>query len=140
MTAAIEQSYEPERELRAVPAPLADVPERDAPAAQREVHAEQTARADGAVRVRLGDDETGIDVWVPPRGRWRNSGLSALHAGDFQRWADSTLTEEDAVAWESYDPTLEEIEDFFGRLRTATGDEPGKRGRSPRGSRPTLRR
>lgn len=135
MTAAIEpRPFEPERELHAVPPP------EDAPAAQAEAHAEQVARPDGAVKVRLGDDDTGIDVWVPDRRLWRNSGLSALHAGDFQRWADSTLTEEDAVAWETFDPTLEEIEDFFGQLRAATGDEPGKRGRSQRGSRNTLRR
>lgn len=143
MTAAIsEQPYKPEpehgRDLRAVPPPA---PEPDAPAAAREVHAEQTARpADGAVQVRLGDDDTGIDVWVPPRGMWRNSGQSALHVGDFQRWADATLTAEDAEAWEDYDPTLDEINEFFERLAAATGDEPGKRGRSPRGSRNTRRR
>ena len=140
MTAAISQDHEPDRELRAVPPPPADGPDPDAPAAQREVHAEQTARTDGAVKVRLGDDETGIDVWVPDRRRWRNSGLSALHAGDFQRWADSTLTAEDAEVWEEYDPELEEIEEFFARLNAATGDEPGKRGRSLRGSRSMRRR
>lgn len=109
--------------------------------AQAEVQAEQSPRADGAVRVRLGGEEDGIDLWVPPRGMWRSSGLSALNRGDFQAWADVTLTEEDAEAWEAYDPTLDETEEFFGeRLRAAMGDDLGKQGRSRRGLRPMRRR
>src|SRR5690606_8326124 len=125
VTAAIHQphDYDSERDLRAVPPPDG-VPEEGAPAAQREVHAEQAARTDGAVKVHLGGSD-GIAVWVPPRNMWRNSALTALHQGNFQLWADATLTEEDAVAWEDYDPTLQEIEEFFVRLNTATGDEPG---------------
>lgn len=110
------------------------------PAAQAETEAEQNTRPDGAVPVRLGAAD-GVDVWVPDRRQWRNSALSALHAGDFQRWADSCLTEQDAEAWEDYDPTLEEIEEFFGaRLPAAMGEDPGKQGRSRRGSSGTRRR
>lgn len=108
--------------------------------AQAEAAAEQTPHPDGAVRVRLGDDTDGVDIWVPDRRRWRNSALRALNSGDFQSWADRTLLEEDAEAWEDYDPTLEEIEEFFERWTKLSGDEPGKRGRSKLGSRRTSRR
>lgn len=118
--------------------PLPAVPDAPVTAAQAEAQAE--ADPTGSVRVWLGDETDGIEILVPDRRQWRNSSLTALNVGDFQRWADATLTEEDAVAWEQYDPTLEQIDDFFARLRDVTGDDPGKRSRSRFGSRGMRRR
>lgn len=108
------------------------------PAAQVEAEAEQNARDDGAVQVALGDD--GPLLWVPDQRQWRSSALSALNTGNFQAWADRTLAEEDAEAWEDHDPTVDEVEAFFEAHAKLSGADVGKRRRSARGARPMRRR
>lgn len=91
---------------------------------------------DGPVIVPLLDRE----VEVLPAGKWRSSGLAALHAGNFHVWARTCLTPEGWEIWQDVDPELDEIQVFFRAHRELTGEDTGKSRASRRSSRSTSRR
>lgn len=82
----------------------------------------------------------GEEVYVPPVKKWRSSALSALRAGDMHGWAESTLDDDGWAVWLRVDPSLEEIEDFFGSINAGLGTNPGNSRASRRSSRPMGRR
>jgi hypothetical protein len=90
------------------PAPAQDEPP-DTP-----VEAEATGRG---VPVPL----CGKDIHVPPTVEWRSSALKALHTGDYETWAERTLSEQDYNTWMDVDPTLGEVQRFFADAAPAMG-------------------
>lgn len=85
-------------------------------------------------------DLAGRTVYVPPVRKWRASGLSALRDGDFNKWAESTLNDDDYDIWMDVDPTLDEIETFFASVNPGLGTSPGNSRRSRNSSRGTRKR
>lgn len=58
---------------------------------------------------------------VPPTNKWRSSAMRALRNGDTETWAERTLSEEDYATWCEVDPTMEEVDTFFGNARDGLG-------------------
>lgn len=82
----------------------------------------------------------GKTVYVPPVKKWRASALSALREGDFNKWAENTLPDDDFDIWDEIDPTLEQIEDFFESIGPSLGTSPGNSRRSRSSSKSTRKR
>lgn len=75
----------------------------------------------------------GNTVLVPPLQQWKSSAMRALNAGDFETWAERTLDDDGWEVWQDCDPSLDEIDAFFGTFDLGVG-----RGNS-RGSRRSSR-
>ena len=83
---------------------------------------------------------TGQTIYVRPVKQWRASALSALRDGDFNKWAEGTLDDDDLDIWMDTDPTLEDIENFFATINGGLGTTPGNSRRSRTSSRNTRKR
>lgn len=68
----------------------------------------------------------GNPLHLPPVNKWRSSALKALNTGDFETWAQKTLSPEDYKVWTDLDPTMEEVEAFFKDAQNFLGTDPGK--------------
>lgn len=69
----------------------------------------------------------GVPCRVQPMRDWRSSGVHALRTGDFERWAETCLVEDDyANVWAAIDPTLDMIETFLETWKEVTGNNTGK--------------
>lgn len=82
----------------------------------------------------------GKTVYVKPVKQWRASAISALRDGDFDKWAEATLDDDDIDIWMDTDPTLGEVEDFFESINPGLGTSPGNSRRSRTSSRTTRKR
>lgn len=90
------------------------------------------------VTVSLGPDE--VPVTVLPQRLWRSSAMRALNRGDFEAWAEKSLTEAGYDVWLDVDPTVEEIEAFFEEFAKTAGISPGGSRASRRSSNAMRRR
>jgi hypothetical protein len=92
-------------------------------ALQSEILADATS---GPVLVELTPE---VSVRVLPARMWRLSGYSAIKEGDFLTWAAKCLASmEDYEAFIDADPTFEQINRFFERFGSATGEVTGQVG------------
>lgn len=82
----------------------------------------------------------GETIYVPPVKQWRASALHALREGDFDTWAKTTLLDDDWDLWDTTDPTIGQIEDFFATINPSLGTTQGNSRGSRRSSRSTRRR
>lgn len=112
---------------------LASAPEAD-------LDDEPTAQENEVTGDRVKGTLAGRTVYVPPVKRWRSSALSALRAGDFDKWAEVTLDDESYETWVDVDPTLAEIEDFYASVNPGLGTSPGNSRQRTSSSRRTRRR
>ena len=71
-------------------------------------------------------------VRIKETKRWPASAVRAVREGDFDTWAEKCLVDGDYKIWQSVDPVLEEVEEFFDAVNEATGS-------SPKGSRTSRR-
>jgi hypothetical protein len=75
---------------------------------------------------KLGEFELcGNLISIPPVNKWRSSALKALNNGDFETWAQRTLSPEDFKVWTDIDPTLEEVDLLFQAAQAFLGTNPG---------------
>jgi hypothetical protein len=72
--------------------------------------------------------------------KWRPSYVRALRAGDFDTWSEGVIHPDDVDAWNSADPTFEEIGEFAARALSASGEAPGKSSVRSASSRSTRRK
>jgi hypothetical protein len=113
-----------------------DGPEVAGLAVAREAQAEEF---DGAVVVPLDTDDGVIEVTVPPAEEWRDSAIQAMREGNFGRWAERTLSDDDYAAWVDADPRVRQINGFFEEFGRLTGVTQGESRASRRAS-PQARR
>lgn len=61
---------------------------------------------------------------------WPASNVRAVKEGDFTTWAEKCLIRDGETdyykVWESIDPTLSQVEQFFNDIKARTGQHPGK--------------
>lgn len=81
-----------------------------------------------------------VKLTVPPAGAWKTRANGLLRVGDFDAWAEITLSKADYEAWVEADPTNNDVEAFFRAWSEATGQDPKGSANSQRSSRPTPRR
>jgi hypothetical protein len=99
------------------------------------IEAEAVA-GEGPVTVEL----AGEPIEVLPVRQWRSSALRALREGDFEDWAERSLTENGHEKWLEVDPTIEEVEAFFEAWGEKSGERVGKSSPSRRSSTRTRKR
>lgn len=71
---------------------------------------------------------------------WRPSYLRALREGDYEKWAEGVLHEDDVTAFVDADATFKEINEFTAEAMAQAGETPGKSGRPSTRSRSTRKR
>lgn len=101
------------------------VPEKNTKieALQSEILADATS---GPILVELTPE---VSVRVLPARMWRLSGYAAIKEGDFLTWAAKCLASmDDYEAFIDADPTFEQINRFFERFGSATGEVTGQVG------------
>lgn len=89
------------------------------------------------VAVVLSSDTGEAKITVPPPGRWKSRANTMLREGNFDGWAQVTLSEDDWGQWCEVDPTNDDVEAFFQSWQEAAGETVGKSSRSRSGSKPT---
>lgn len=93
--------------------------------------------------VRQGYSKAELDghtIMVPPLVAWKSSAMKALNNGDFETWAERTLDDEGWEVWTEVDPSVEQIDEFFGSFQDQIGVDRGNSRSSRRSSRTTRRR
>lgn len=101
-----------------------------------EAVAAEVAIADGSSDVRLGKHT----VTVPAVRKWHGSAIRALRDGNFDLWAEKTLSPRDYLHWTDIDPTIEQAETFFEAWSSGSGQSVGESSASPRSANRTARR
>jgi len=93
--------------------------------------------------VRKGYSKATLDgntILVPPLSQWKSSAMRALNNGDFETWAERTLDDEGWEVWQDVDPSVDQIDEFFGSFSDQLGVDRGNSRGSRRSSRTTRRR
>jgi hypothetical protein len=103
------------------------------------VQADAESGPDG-VPVVLTTETAAVTLTVPPPGRWKSRANTMLREGNFDGWAEITLSDGDWARWVEADPTNDDVEAFFAGWQDAAGETVGKSSKSRSGSRPTPRR
>jgi hypothetical protein len=103
------------------------------------VQADAEAAPEGA-SVDLVTETATVTVTVPPPGRWKSRANTMLREGNFDGWAQTTLSDGDWAKWVDADPTNDDVEAFFTAWQDTAGETVGKSSKSRNGSRPTPRR
>jgi hypothetical protein len=107
--------------------------------AMEQLRADATAE-DHGVEVTLSTEGGSVGITVPPPGRWKSRANTMLREGNFDGWAEITLSDQDWASWADADPTNDDVEAFFAAWQAAAGETVGKSSRSRNGSRSMPRR